>query len=626
MLRRNIMALSLLISMLCFYFHGINVEAKSSIVESKKTVVMVNGEQVYTDVPPIVVQGRMLVPIRAITQSMGAIVNWDEKTKTVTVTRLNHSIYLSTSSHKALVNGEEYTLDVIPVIYKGRVFVPLRFIGESFNGTVLWSGENNTITITLPEEVAREWSYPIYLNNKALVSNMKPIVKENKVYVPLKAVLVNLDNDVDWLEEDEVMQVQLNVAELTVYVGKNYVNVDGIEIATTDAPIKYKDEVYVSIRFITEALGGTYYVEKTTKETYIYINRLRFKNEFLQKESLSIARPINVPNARLVGNRRLMVSDNPENLTPQTIPTDTATLWHDEVRSSELSVDHRVYGWHINQLGQKVMLAITIENLSSTNDIEVHSLKGTYRTSSNGWVNYDVGLPIAEAVLSGHLVPGKMSNTIVKPGKTAVIQVFELEDKHLIGFLNDFTVKKASGTGELHYKVRTVLSKTGTSLASIKSDPVKIDPIAAHPRGVWRSSQLETEIPPYTVGSGEVAYNISNGVTDHFMSISEAIFDNEHCVHNPGHYGATYKVKIPIVNPTGDVKKIRVRVSSRGGLYSGAVKVNGTVYLIPVLAPATEVANIMDYEVRNEHETIELEFMHSGGSSLPLAIDLITLE
>lgn len=50
-----------------------------------------------------------------------------------------------------------------------------------------------------------------------------------------------------------------------------------------------------------------------------------------------------------------------------------------------------------------------------------------------------------------------------------------------------------------------------------------------------------------------------------------------------GHFGMSYKVDIPIVNDSGKMKYILVKITGRGGVYSGAVKMNGRTYLIPTL-------------------------------------------
>ncbi|XRD25603.1 hypothetical protein AABM34_03155 [Lysinibacillus fusiformis] len=81
-----------------------------------------------------------------------------------------------------------------------------------------------------------------------------------------------------------------------------------------------------------------------------------------------------------------------------------------------------------------------------------------------------------------------------------------------------------------------------------------------------------------------------------------------------------YKVSIPVVNPTGATKTIKLKLAGRGGLYSGAIKVNGKVHLVPSLRVGEEYVELPDYEMKGSSGTIELELMHAGGVNLPVAI------
>ena len=134
------------------------------------------------------------------------------------------------------------------------------------------------------------------------------------------------------------------------------------------------------------------------------------------------------------------------------------------------SVDHRVVGWHTNEFDKEVTIGITVENLSNTNTIEVRNLEGIHRTSLNSWADYDIGLPISEAVLNNQLRNMNLSNNQVGSGETLLLGSFKLKSNELIGFLNDFTVVNTSGTGELNYIIRTVVSKDNSDLTTIKSN------------------------------------------------------------------------------------------------------------------------------------------------------------
>ncbi|MCD8048359.1 MAG: hypothetical protein LUG52_01935 [Clostridia bacterium] len=100
------------------------------------------------DTCPIIENGRTLVPVRAAAEAMGADVQWDYDTQTVTLTKDDDKILLVIGSATAKLDGNEYALDTEPVIINGRTMLPIRFIAESFGYNVAWDNENQIVTIS----------------------------------------------------------------------------------------------------------------------------------------------------------------------------------------------------------------------------------------------------------------------------------------------------------------------------------------------------------------------------------------------------------------------------------------------------------------------------------------------
>jgi len=91
-----------------------------------------------------------LVPLRAIFQALGATVNWDGATQTVTAAKGQTSVKLQIGSQTAYVNGRVVTLQVPGRIIQGNTMVPLRFVSEALGASVQWNGAAQTITIVSP--------------------------------------------------------------------------------------------------------------------------------------------------------------------------------------------------------------------------------------------------------------------------------------------------------------------------------------------------------------------------------------------------------------------------------------------------------------------------------------------
>lgn len=113
----------------------------------------VNGKEVVMDVTPFREKGRALVPVRAVSASLNAEVEWKPETRVVEVVRGDNKIVLYLDSGEAEVNGQKVALETKPVLKNGRVFLPLRFIGEALNTKVDYQEQGEIIIIEDEEAV-----------------------------------------------------------------------------------------------------------------------------------------------------------------------------------------------------------------------------------------------------------------------------------------------------------------------------------------------------------------------------------------------------------------------------------------------------------------------------------------
>lgn len=109
--------------------------------------VVLEDKQLQFDVAPQIVNGRVLVPLRGIFAALQADVKWDAMKRTVTVKKDNTSFQLTVNQKTAYKDSQKITLDAPPVIINGRTMVPLRFIGEALGSTVEWKAQTQTVVI-----------------------------------------------------------------------------------------------------------------------------------------------------------------------------------------------------------------------------------------------------------------------------------------------------------------------------------------------------------------------------------------------------------------------------------------------------------------------------------------------
>lgn len=106
-----------------------------------------DSKRLEFDVLPVIIDGRTLVPMRTIFEALGATVEWDEKTQTITATGKDIAIKMQIGSNILSKNGQSTQLDVSPQLIDGRTMVPVRAVSDCFNVLVDWNGYTQTVSL-----------------------------------------------------------------------------------------------------------------------------------------------------------------------------------------------------------------------------------------------------------------------------------------------------------------------------------------------------------------------------------------------------------------------------------------------------------------------------------------------
>lgn len=116
-------------------------------LDSKITIIF-DGEEIFFEEMPSIVNGRTMVPMRALFEKLGAKVNYDEKTNKITAQKGFNKIELTPGSNIAILNGEEVTLDAAPYITdKNRTMIPLRFVSQALEARIGWDKKTQTVYV-----------------------------------------------------------------------------------------------------------------------------------------------------------------------------------------------------------------------------------------------------------------------------------------------------------------------------------------------------------------------------------------------------------------------------------------------------------------------------------------------
>lgn len=122
----------------------------SNTLDNVSAAVRINGKCVkFSDQYPIIENGRTLIPIRAVSEELGAEVEWDGEKRRVYIDKDGTEIELVIDSDEAYVDGIGYELDTAASIVNDRTLVPLRFVAESLDCGVEWDENARTVIIEL---------------------------------------------------------------------------------------------------------------------------------------------------------------------------------------------------------------------------------------------------------------------------------------------------------------------------------------------------------------------------------------------------------------------------------------------------------------------------------------------
>ncbi|ANF95297.1 copper amine oxidase N-terminal domain-containing protein [Paenibacillus bovis] len=115
---------------------------------AKPIQITVNGVPLVTDQAPVMSGSRTMVPLRGVFEALDAKVLWKQSNKTVTAVKGTTTVVLPVGSTRATINDKLTAMDVPAKVIKGRVMVPLRFVTEAMGSKVGWNKATQTVSIT----------------------------------------------------------------------------------------------------------------------------------------------------------------------------------------------------------------------------------------------------------------------------------------------------------------------------------------------------------------------------------------------------------------------------------------------------------------------------------------------
>lgn len=168
------------------------VAAEESIQNSTPVTMTVNDCLIQTDAKPFLHKGITYVPIRFVSEALGAdSVTWNSKSNTAVIVHEGDTITLARGQNNAYINGKYVPMTSSVQLVNDRLFVPARFVAEALGCTVDWVYDTYTVAITkpgatVPQELIADRSYTddeIYWLSKIIHAESQGEPMEGKIAV-----------------------------------------------------------------------------------------------------------------------------------------------------------------------------------------------------------------------------------------------------------------------------------------------------------------------------------------------------------------------------------------------------------------------------------------------------------
>lgn len=224
----------------------------ASQVDAVDTVkVKVDGRNVnFIDALPYFDEkaNRVLIPVRFVSEEIGAKVDWNEAKKQVTITKNGKTIVLTIGSKRVIVDGKTITIDVAAFTSQNRTYVPIRFVSEAFGAKVSWDDAQDLVEITTGDTVTPTPTVPTNGKPSDVVTAEQNFISTLKIENgKLSGILLPLPKDYDY--SISYKGKDQNGKRIVVYVSDQYKEGQGFSF-------NYGTEGYMIISIVNKKYAG----------------------------------------------------------------------------------------------------------------------------------------------------------------------------------------------------------------------------------------------------------------------------------------------------------------------------------------------------------------------------------
>lgn len=253
--------------------------------------VLINGYSLNLDVPPQIQNSRVMVPMSAIFKALGAEVTWIGESQTILGKKNLTSVTLQVGKTYATLNGVDLALDSPPVIIEGRTLVPLSFIARALGAEVVWDGPSETVSVVLSETDALPSNTQIMQKLGPAIVELITMDKNGAPYAYGSGVIIASEGKIvtNYHVVEGATQVEVKLENDKSYICKGMLNYDedcDIAVLKIDASglpqveLGDSDKVSTGDRILT--IGCPHGLERTMSDGLVSSIRTFDEQKYIQ--------------------------------------------------------------------------------------------------------------------------------------------------------------------------------------------------------------------------------------------------------------------------------------------------------------------------------------------------------
>ncbi|MFA6669489.1 MAG: N-acetylmuramoyl-L-alanine amidase family protein [Bacillota bacterium] len=413
----------------------LHMDGKQVTYKAPPVTIKLDGKVLNSDVPAVIINDRTLVPIRIITESTGASVDWDGQNYEVTINTGDKKVKLKIDSSEMDINGNKAALEVPAKLINDRTMVPVRAVTEVVGLDVGWDNSTYTVLLTSPKADILDMRYDsredaIILNTTGDVAYRTMFLQEpDRLVIDFQNTVFRSDTSRIDVDRGNMIRVRASQFEVNPNISRVVIDLTSPSGYSIDYD---EDAKQIKIRTVN-TVNDIHYVDEGDRKLLVVgaTSRLDFETMTLQQPDRIVVDMFNtrlggmkdgsIPIAR-DGIRSVRFSQFEENTVRTVIDLDHALQYNVESSEKGLrvfvdgfplqSIEYVGTGWKTGILSidmkEKVEYSVEYDKNERTVTVEIPDKDAFIEEGevliNNGVVDRIVSIPYDSSEKAGYIV------------------------------------------------------------------------------------------------------------------------------------------------------------------------------------------------------------------------------